>query len=272
MNACRPVLRLALRAAALVATTACSFLSLAMVQAAAPAAKSEYLPKQYEPRSLRDFTGLWVNKDGIGWVPGKIGLKGEPPLTPDYAAIYARHRKNAAEGRPTGDPTAACLPQGMPRIMTMVYPMEIMQNDIQLNIFAEWNEQTRRIFIDGRPHPPADELDPTYYGHSIGRWEGNVLVAETVGLRDDTNLEATGIPHSSELVVHERIWLADKNTLKDEITLVDAKAYTKPWLVTKTYHRAEAGFSLLPYVCLENNRNPINANGEIGVILEDGGR
>ncbi len=272
MNPHRPASSFAARAAVLMVTAACASLLPAMVHAAAAAAKSEYVPKQYEPRSQRDFTGLWVNKDGIGWVPGRIGPKGEPPLTPEYAAIYAQHLKNAAAGRPTGDPTAACLPQGMPRIMTMVYPMEVMQNDIQVNIFAEWNEQTRRIFIDGRPHPPADELDPTYYGHSIGHWEGNVLVAETVGLRDDTNLEATGIPHSGDLVVHERIWLADKNTLKDEITLVDAKAYTKPWTVTKTYHRAEAGFSLLPYVCLENNRNPINENGEIGVILEDGGR
>lgn len=272
MNPRRPASRFAVHAAALIATAAWAVAMPTTAQAAAPAGKSGYVPKQYEPRSMRDFTGLWVNKDGIGWVPGRIGPKGEPPLTPEYAAIYAQHLKNAAEGRPTGDPTAACLPQGMPRIMTMVYPMEIMQNDIQVNIFAEWNEQTRRIFIDGRPHPPADELDPTYYGHSIGHWEGNVLVAETVGLRDDTNLEATGIPHSGDLVVHERIWLADKNTLKDEITLVDAKAYTKPWTVTKTYHRAEAGFSLLPYVCLENNRNPINENGEIGVILEDGGR
>ncbi len=272
MNLRRPAVRIGVHAAALVVASTAFLLAPPMVRAAAPAAKSEYVPKQYEPRTPRDFTGLWVNKDGIGWVPGKIGLKGEPPLTPEYAAVYAQHRKNAAEGRPTGDPTAACLPQGMPRIMTMVYPMEIMQNELQLNIFAEWNEQTRRIFIDGRPHPPADELDPTYYGHSIGHWEGNVLVVETAGLRDDTNLEATGIPHSGDLVVHERLWLADKATLKDEITLVDAKAYTKPWTVTKTYHRAEAGFSLLPYVCLENNRNPINEKGEIGVILEDGGR
>jgi hypothetical protein len=272
MSLHRPSLRFAVHAATLIVAAVGVSLGSPMVHAAAPATKSGYVPKQYEPRSMRDFTGLWLNKEGIGWVPGKMGPKGEPPLTPAYAAVYAQHLKNAAEGRPTGDPTAACLPQGMPRIMTMVYPMEIMQNDIQVNIFAEWNEQTRRIFIDGRPHPPADELDPTYYGHSIGHWDGNVLVADTVGLRDDTNLEATGIPHSGDLVVHERMWLADKDTLKDEITLVDAKAYTKPWTVTKTYHRAEAGFSLLPYVCLENNRNPINENGEIGVILEEGGR
>ena len=262
---------MALRSAALLTVTLLVGLAPAMLHAASPAAKPEFVPRQYEPRSMRDFTGLWVNREGISWVPGKPGLKGEPPLTPEYEAIYAEHRKNAAAGKPTGDPTAACLPQGMPRIMTMPYPMEIMQNDLQVNIFAEWNEQTRRIFIDGRPHPPADELDPTYYGHSTGHWEGNVLVVETVGLRDDTNLEATGLPHSGELVVHERIWLADKDTLKDEITLIDAKAYTRPWTVTKTYNRAPPGFVLLPYVCLENNRNPINAEGEIGFILENGG-
>ena len=65
----------------------------------------------------------------------------------------------------------------------------------------------------------------------------------------------------------ERIWLADDNTLKDEITLIDAKAYTRPWTVTKTYHRAKPGAELIEYVCLENQRNPVNDKGEIGVIL-----
>ena len=148
--------------------------------------------------------------------------------------------------------------------------MEIMQNAIQLNIFAEWMEQTRRIFIDGRPHPPADEIEPTYYGHSIGHWEGDVLVAETVAMRPETDLEASGLPHSDVTVAKERIWLADNNTLKDEITLVDPKAYTHPWTVTKIYKRAPAGFTLLPYVCLENNRNPVAADGTIGVVLQGG--
>ena len=152
----------------------------------------------------------------------------------------------------------------------MTYPMEIMQNDIQLNIFAEWQEQTRRIFIDGRPHPPADELDPTYYGHSIGHWEGDILVAETVAMRPETDLEASGLPHSDVTVAKERFWLADDNTLKDEITLVDPKAYTHPWTVTKTYNRAPAGFTLLPYVCLENQRNPVNDKGQIGFVHEGG--
>lgn len=227
-----------------------------------------YSPKPYVPKSKRDFTGIWENRGGIGWQQGiPPGKAQNPPLTPEYQKIFDRHVANAAAGKPTGDPTAGCLPQGMPRIMTMTYPMEIMMNELQVNIFAEWNGQTRRIFTDGRPLPPADEVDVTFNGTSVGHWEGDVLVATTIGMRGDTNLESSGLPHSDALVVKERIWLADDRTLKDEITLVDPKAYTRPWTVTKTFHRAAPGAELVEYVCLENQRNPVNEKGEIGVIL-----
>jgi hypothetical protein len=249
--------------------SACLALGAAAVAAGPVAAAAAYTPTPYKPKSKRDFTGLWDNPDGIGWTPGLPPGPGQnPPLTPEYQKIFDGHQQSAREGKPTGDPTAACYPQGMPRMMTMTYPMEIMQNDVQLNIFAEWMEQTRRVFIDGRPHPPADELDPTYYGHSIGHWEGDVLVVDTVGLRGDTNLEASGLPHSDQLRIRERIWLANDNELRDEITLIDPKAYTRPWTVTKRYLRMEAGSVLLPYVCLENQRNPVAADGSIGVVLQ----
>lgn len=263
--------RLSLRTLGAVLAAAAVAGMAADVASAAPAAP--YVAKPYKPKSRRDFTGLWQNTGGITWVPrvqGQTTRPEPPPLTPEYQKIFDQRVKDAAEGKPTGDPTSGCLPQGMPRIMTMTYPMEIMQNEIQLNIFAEWMEQTRRIFIDGRPHPPADELEPTYYGHAIGHWEGDVLAAETVAMRGETNLEASGLPHSDQLVVKERFWLADDNTLKDEITLVDPKAYTRPWTVTKTYARAPAGFTLLPYVCLENQRNPVDDKGVIGFVHEGG--
>jgi len=151
--------------------------------------------------------------------------------------------------------------------MTMTYPMEILMNAQQVNIFAEWNGQTRRIFTDGRPLPAAEDVDVTYNGTSVGHWEGDVLVATTVGLRGDTNLESSGLPHSDVLSVKERFWLESNDVLKDEITLIDAKAYTHPWTVTKAYHRAAPGAELIEYVCLENQRNPVNDRGEIGVIL-----
>ena len=235
---------------------------------AAARATAGFVPKAYVPKSRRDFTGLWENRGGIGWQQGIPPGKGQnPPLTPDYQKIFDRHQANAAMGKPTGDPTAGCLPQGMPRIMTMTYPMEIMMNELQVNIFAEWNGQTRRIYTDGRPLPPDDEVDITYNGYSVGHWEADVLVADTNGMRGDTNLESSGLPHSDAIRARERIWLADDNTIKDEITLTDPKAFTKPWTVTKTYHRAKPGAELIEYVCLENQRNPVNDKGEIGVIL-----
>lgn len=236
--------------------------------AAAPAAGKGYTPQPYVPKNKRDFTGLWQNRGGIGWVQGvPPGPKQNAPLTPEYQKIFDFHQANAKAGRPTGDPTAGCLPQGMPRIMTMTYPMEIMMNERQVNIFAEWNGQTRRIFTDGRPLPTGNDIEVTYNGTSVGHWEGDVLVADTVGMRGDTNLESSGLPHSDALTVHERIWLADNNTLKDEITLTDPKAFTHPWTTTKTYYRMPPDAFLIEYVCLENQRNPVNEKGEIGATL-----
>ena len=225
-------------------------------------------PKAYKPKSRRDFTGNWVRRqDSPSWVPFVTrGRAQNAPLTPEYEAIFKRHDDNARAGHPTGDITANCLPQGMPRIMTMTFPMEIVQDDSQVHIYAEWQEQTRRIYVDGRPLDP--DPDSTFYGQSVGHWEGDVLYATTFGVRGDTNLEASGLPHSDKLVTYERMWLSDDNTLNDEITLVDPKAYTRPWTVVKSYARGEPGMPVLPYVCLENNRNPIAADGSIQTVLQ----
>ncbi len=224
----------------------------------------------YRPRSRRDLTGIWINQGGIGWTPGIPPGGGQnPPLTAEYARVFKQHLANAAAGKPTGDPTAACLPPGMPRIMTMTYPMEITIGTDRVMIYAEWQEQVRRIFTDGRPLP-ADP-DPTYNGESVGHWEGNLLVATSFGFRQDTNMEASGLPKSDKAIAYERIWLADDDTLRDEFTLVDPVAFTRPWTVTKTYKRAPPDFKLMPYVCLENNRNPVGPDGSTQVILQSGG-
>jgi hypothetical protein len=223
----------------------------------------------YRPKTRRDLTGIWINQGGIGWTPGiPPGGDQNPPLTPDYAKIFQRHLADAAAGKPTGDPTAACLPPGMPRIMTMTYPMEITMGPDRIMIYAEWDEQVRRIFTDGRPLP--EDPDPTYNGESVGHWEGNFLISTAYGFRLDTNMEASGLPKSDKAIAYERIWLADDDTLRDEFTLVDPVAFVKPWTVTKTYKRAPPDFKLMPYVCLENNRNPIGPDGSIRVILKSG--
>ena len=223
----------------------------------------------YKPKSRRDLTGIWINQGGIGWKPGvPPGRAQSPPLTPAYAKIFQQHLADADAGKPTGDPTANCLPPGMPRVMTMTYPMEITMGTNRVMIFAEWESQVRRIFTDGRPL--ASDPDPTYNGQSAGHWEGNTLVATSFGFRDDTNMESSGLPKSDKAIAYERIWLADDDTLRDEFTLVDPVAFAKPWTVTKTYKRAPPDFELEEYVCLENNRNPVDASGATQVILKSG--
>jgi hypothetical protein len=225
----------------------------------------------YRPKSRRDFNGIWINQGGIGWTPGVPPGRGQnPPLTAAYAKIFQQHLANAAAGKPTGDLAAAsCLPPGVPRLMTMTYPMEITMGPDRVMIYAEWLEQVRRIFTDGRALPSDPE--PTYNGRSVGHWEGDILVATSFGFHPDTNLESSGLPKSDQAIMYERIWLADDDTLRDEITLVDPLAFTKPWTVTKTYKRAPPDFELEPYVC-ENNRNPVDADGVIQTILQSGGK
>ena len=136
----------------------------------------------YRPKSRRDLTGIWINQGGIGWTPGiPPGRRQNPPLTPAYAKIFEGHLADAAAGKPTGDPTAGCLPPGMPRIMTMTYPMEITMGLDRIMIYAEWDEQVRRIFTDGRPLPV--DPDPTFNGESVGHWEGNFLLSTAYGFK-----------------------------------------------------------------------------------------
>lgn len=225
----------------------------------------------YKPKNRRDLTGIWINQGGIGWAPGvPPGAAQNPPLTPEYAKIFQKHLANAAAGTPTGDVTASCLPPGMPRVMTMTYPMEITMAHNRVIVYAEWQEQTRNIFTDGRPLP--EDPEPTFYGESVGHWEGDILVSTSYGFRADTNLEASGLPKSDKAIAYERIWLADDDTLRDEFTLVDPVAFTKPWTVTKTFKRAPPDFKLLPYVCLENNRNPIAEDGSTQFIHGSGAK
>ena len=225
--------------------------------------------RAYRPHDRRDLTGIWINQGGIGWTPGIPPGRGQnPPLTPAYAKIFATNLANAERGKPTGDPTASCLPPGMPRVMTMTYPMEITMGRDRIMIYAEWDEQVRRIYTDGRPLDTNP--DPTFNGQTTGHWEGNFLLATTFGLRPETNLESSGLPKSDKMIAYERLWLADDDTLRDEITLVDPLALAKPWTVTKTYKRAPPDFTLLPYVCLENNRNPIAPDGSIRAVLQGG--
>lgn len=206
-----------------------------------------------------NFEGIWERPTGQGIRFDPAGS--QPPYTPEYAAKFKAAMDARGRGEEVNDPTSRCLPPGMPRIMVATYPLEILQTPGQVTIIAEWSSQVRRIFTDGRPHPPADRLDPTFNGHSIGRWEGQTLVVDTVGIHGHTSFDATPLTHSDQIHINERIRLVNPNLIEDQITVTDPVAFTKPWVVTRRYARGPKDLQIMEYVCEENNREVHQTGG-----------
>ena len=145
-------------------------------------------------------------------------------------------------------------------MMNMTYGMEILQTPKVIAITSEWGPATRRIWLDGRKHPPEDELDATYSGDSIGHWEGDVLVVDTVGLRTEAVLNQSGLMHSEKLHLVERFSAPKPGVLVDEITVIDPDVFSAPWKLVRRYgYRPD--LSLREYVCQDNNRN-VSADGK----------
>ena len=246
------------------------WLSLGLAISAAPPALAQFnvtAPPHKPSDDKRDFSGIWTPDQSNIYSYPPQGQRQFPPLKGKYAAAYEATLKAAAEGKPVNDPGAACLPGGMPRIMVNPYPMEVLHNKDRVTILFEYQNQIRRIFLDGRKHP--EDIYPTYLGDSIGHWEGDVLVVETIGMRGDTMFDATGIPHSEKISVVERIYKEGPTKLVNDITSIDPEALNKPWTVKRTY-TLRPDYQIMENVCLENNRNPVDANGVTTTILADG--
>ena len=221
---------------------------------AAPSATAQVPGSKLKDGTLvPDISGIWERIEGIRFNPtGQL-----PPFNAEFKQRYDLAMQARARGERVADPTYGCLPQGMPRFMVASYPLEILQTKGQVTLIAEWSSQVRRIFTDGRGHPPADEIDITFNGHSIGRWEGQALVVDTVGIRGDTSFDASPMTHSDKLTVSERIYLRDPKTLVAELVVTDPGAFTAPWKVVRTYRRGGPDARIMEYVCEENNREII---------------
>jgi hypothetical protein len=200
-----------------------------------------------------DWSGQWKTAIsptqtfafGFQWDPDKgPGPAQQAPLTPEYQARYEANLADQRAGGQGEERHGYCIPLGMPRMMTVVYPMEIVITPKTTYILTD-NSEPRRIFTDGREWP--NEIEPSFSGLSIGKWvdaDANgryeALEGETRGMKGPRTFEASGIRlhDDNQAVVTERISLdkSDKNTLLDEITTID-HALTHPWLVTKKYSR-----------------------------------
>ena len=140
------------------------------------------------------------------------------------------------------DPSSHCFPSGTARLSA---PFQIFQVPGQVWIIYQENTEVRQIFTDGRKHPEGDALELTWNGHAIGTWEGDTLVVDTVGMRDETLLDGAGHVHSGQLRIVERIRRIAYDVLQVEKTYTDPKALTKPVKQVATYPLAPSDWDLL---------------------------
>jgi hypothetical protein len=209
---------------------------------------------------LPDFSGVW---EAGGGGRGRGGAPAGPQFTP---AAEAKRKELASRGLEDSQ-TANCLPPGMPGIMGQPYPMEFLLTPGKVTIVIEAYQQVRHIYTDGRPLP-ADP-DPKFHGTSIGRWEGDTLVVETIGFSPLTEL-ARNVPHSGRMRIVERFRLADPDTMTIETTITDPGVLTAPYTSSRTLRRHRE-WTIAEYICEENNRNFLDQSGKAGVNLANPG-
>jgi len=210
--------------------------------------------------SLPDWGGAWFAALGPG-PPAPV-----PKLKGQYLAAYEKWRAEvAAKAGEAATSQSNCLPPGMPSIMAVPqYPIEFIFAPGRVIVHHEAWMQWRNIYTDGRKHP--DDLDPTFQGDSIGHWEGGTLVIETIGTKENLALTSRtrgAVPaHGPKLRILERIHLdpKDSNALLDEIRVEDPDALVEPYQQTIRYTRDRAQ-ELMEFVCAENDRNPVDAQG-----------
>jgi hypothetical protein len=176
-------------------------------------------------------------------------LKDGLPLQP-WAAELRRQRvaRNNQD-----NPDAHCLPIGLMQLHTHPEPRKIIQTPGLIVILYEANAGVRQIFTDGRPLPRND-AQPWWYGYSTGKWDGDTLVVETSGFRDDVWLDVEGSPLTEAGKMTERFRRLNYGNMEIDITVDDRKAYTKPWTI-KVHHRIMLDTDLIEFVCQENEKD-----------------
>lgn len=207
---------------------------------------------------LPDWRGIW--QPNLGRVGGD-----QPMLIGKYKKRYEEERAKVAANPQYEIPEKAnnCEPPGMPTMMTMPYSLEFVFAPGKIVVNQEAEMMVRHIFTDGRPLPKEGEIDPNYFGYSVGRWEGETLVVETVGTRAGQRLGEQGITNSDKLRITERIYLDkdNRNLLHLDFTFTDPEVLAQPWHRNHTFRR-DRTWEILEYVCDENNRHPVDAEGQ----------
>ena len=213
---------------------------------------------------MPDLSGVWNPPLGIIRNLAR-DLKEDVPFQPWAKAVYD---ERAAGLHWKEEPDANCLPQGVPKVLFAPAPWRIVQTPAygkatHLFFLFEGNIHSfRQIFMDGRAHP--DDLEASWYGHSVGHWEGDTLVIETVGFNDLFWFDFVGHPHSTQLKTTERYTRTNLGTLEIVTRIDDPGAYAKPFTVKFTA-TLRPGWDLMEYICNENNQDVEHIRGPAGL-------
>jgi hypothetical protein len=206
------------------------FLSSVTLTEAGPAGSQNQTANQFNPR---DFSGIWLLTGGGNAFAG-FGPNTRPALTP--AGTEAMRGRIPSRAVPyaslSNDPEYQCNPAGFPKLLMDAEPMELLQvSDRLLQVF-QWEHRIRYIWMDGRELPTGENLDnlgPAWYGHSVGRWDGDTLVINTTGLEERAWLDRPGHPKSLHARIEERYRRTGPDTIELRMTLYDPAYYTGPW-------------------------------------------
>jgi len=176
--------------------------------------------------------GIWVPDAAPRALRTSRGEK--PPLTAAAAKLHDERRQRLARGDAAFDPTTWCAGPGMPRILTMQYPLEIRADASRVVFIHGWYRWFRTVDLGaGTADPPL----PLTMGFPVGRWEGDTLVIRTSGLTDATVMDASGLPHSEQLTLTERLRVLPDGRLEDRITIEDPETFSRAWETVLTFHR-----------------------------------
>jgi hypothetical protein len=205
-------------------------------------------PNSYEPNATRN---------------APIHIDDVPLQEWARALTNFRHRNVLAD-----EPHTRCKPSAGPRQFVTPYGIEILDMPELQRVFildVGGPHTFRTIYMDGRPHPPTNQIALSFYGHSIGKWEGDVLVIDTVGINERAWMNRDGIPHTDKLHLTERVSRPDFNTLKYEVTIEDPGAFNAPWNSGFNLGWSD-GTEMWEYICQDNNLATETMVGNEGVL------
>jgi hypothetical protein len=243
------------------------FVALVMIFASAPVLHAQsgqaQAPAKQAPEAAatptaplsHDLSGVWMQYpdkrvDGVPIVTG-IDESARPPLTPwgqarfDAAVPFIGPRAVAGK---ENNPSLRCEPEAVPKSLILPNPFEIVQTPERVFMFFEEFHLWREIWTDGRPLPKNP--DPSYLGYSVGKWEGDTLVVDTIGFNDRPWVDSFGNPRSEQMHLTERYRRLNKDTLEMQIIMDDPKAYQGMWTNAPRLFKLEPGWELGEFFCV----------------------